>query len=64
MVVFLALATGFRFGLRFWVAAGVNSGSERLMMLGGGILVLICTGFAAAQAALGLLALLRQQNKL
>ena len=59
---FLALAVGLRIGLRLWSGAGTNSGFERVMILIGGLLMLICTGFAAGQAAFGLLALMRQRD--
>lgn len=59
----LALATGLRVGLRFWIGTGANTGLERLVILGGGLLMLICTGLAAGQAALGLLAIIRGRNE-
>lgn len=58
----LAMAIGFRIGLQLWMASGANNGFERLTILSGGLLMLICTGFAAGQAALGLQALLRRRS--
>lgn len=59
---FLALAVGFRIGLRLWIGAGANDQFERVMILCSGSLMLICTGFAAGQAALGFMAFMRRRD--
>ena len=60
---FLALAIGSRMGLRVWIGTGANNGIARWLLLGGGLVALICTGFAAAQTALGFLALTRRGDE-
>lgn len=56
----LALAIGLRICLRLWIGSGANGGLDRVMILCGGLLMLACTGLAAVQATLGMLALRRR----